>query len=508
MIREGQGAKIFECFPAEAPILLADFTLKPISEISVGDEVVGFEKGKGRRSKLVKATVNLLERMTKPVVRITLSNGNIIRCTLDHPWYTGRLDGTHKLYKPASVGSSLLQVYDISKVPSFEELLDYRYLAGLLDGEGACKHGSIAIGQSKAANPEVYAGIGGVLTRLHIPYKVCKVNPNDTHILRNKEIRRGLGESFVLGGGREIKADILRFGNPAKRDAILNTIWNKPHNPSKDRVKVLSIEDDGIETVYAIGTTSGNYVAYGYATKNTQYLNRPRAGEDVTFDVSYLVEHDTLAEFPSDGQYYTVVDLAGWGDKKRQARNAIVTGKKDEHNHLWIARVDAGRLNPSQVIEIFEAHQKQFDSKVLIEEIQYQRAIRHFANLRMQEGKVEWYNIGQLPYDGRKDAKNLRIRSLEPIVKNGGLHVLKSMKMLRQELEDYPYSATVDILDCVGYLRRYSMANRVQAPTPKKDPFVIEELEHELKLRARPDFSIISPFELNPDVVTYRGAWN
>lgn len=479
-IRATQGHRIYECFPAEAPVLMADWVYKPISDISVGDEVVGFVQGTSNsQARLVKATVNLLERHTKEVVKVTLENGDVIRCTPDHPWYTGRCDRTHKPYLPAHVGGSLLSVHT-HKCPTAEELLDYRYLAGLLDGEGACNHGSIAIGQSKVANPEVYAGIEGVLNRLNIPYKISKVNPYDVHVLRNREVRRGLGESFVIAGGREIKIDILQFGRPSKHRAIANTIWDRPHNPIKARHKVVAIEPDGIETVYAIGTTSGNYVAYGYATKNTQYLNRPSAAEDIVFKPAYVSLHGSLSEFPPGMEYKTIVDLASWGDSKGLANNVILTGAKDSKNHLWIARIDAGRFNPTEVIELFFSHAQQFHSKIYVEEIQYQRAIRHFARKEMERtGKS--YPIEQLKYDGRKNAKDLRIRALEPVVNNGFLHILSHMRSMLEELEFYPRSRTVDILDCAGWLFRVARAIHREEPNVLRDPFSIDEVEKELK---------------------------
>lgn len=212
----------------------------------------------------------------------------------------------------------------------------------------------------------------------------------------------------------------------------------------------------------------------------TQYLNRPRAGEDITFDLAYLCRHLSLDEYPSGLKWYTMVDLAGWSDKKRTARNAILTGAKDSKNHLWIARIDCGRYNPSEVIAKFKEHQKQFDSKVMVEEVQYQRAIRHFAKLDMEK-TGDFYQIEAIPPDNRKDAKNLRIQGLEPVVRNGAFHVLESMKDLIQEMEDYPYSTTVDLLDCAGFLLRHAIPAAGTQRVQMKDPFTVDSLINEIK---------------------------
>ena len=232
----------------------------------------------------------------------------------------------------------------------------------------------------------------------------------------------------------------------------------------------------------------------------TQYLNRPRPLEDIVFKIGYLNTHESLSEFPRGMEYKTIVDLAGWGDGKGLANNVILTGAKDSNNHLWIARIDAGRYTPTEVIAIFRDHARQFDSRVHIEEVQYQRAVRHFAKQEMQR-TGDWYSIEQLKYDGKKNAKDLRIRALEPIVSNGGIHILSHMKNLKDEMEFYPQSRTVDILDCMGYLLRVAKPP-VKAVEPEKiNVYSIEAIEKELKNRAHSAHGL--PFDYQ---LTSKGA--
>lgn len=222
----------------------------------------------------------------------------------------------------------------------------------------------------------------------------------------------------------------------------------------------------------------------------TQYLNRPRAIEDIVFRKEYVNQHDSIGEFPQGIEYKTIVDLAGWGDSKGTARNVVLTGGVDSKHHIWLARIDVGRYNPSEVISIYKQHSRQFNSRIYIEEIQYQRAISHFSREEM-ERTGEWFNQERLPYDGRKDAKNLRIRALEPLITNGGLHIIHTMRALLEELEFYPYSRTVDILDCLGYLLRIAKPAEEEKPVPEKSPFCLEVIENELK-RSR---TVGYPFE-------------
>ncbi len=246
------------------------------------------------------------------------------------------------------------------------------------------------------------------------------------------------------------------------------------------------IEDDSLcvwperynkETLEQILATQGNRMF------ETQYLNRPRASSDIVFQKEYVHIHESLDDYPLGIEYKTIVDLAGWGDSKGFARNVILTGGYDDKHHLWISRLDVGRLTPTEVIHKYKEHSRQFNSTIHIEEIQYQRAVSHFSKKEMEE-TGEWFIQERLPYDGRKDAKNLRIRGLEPLVTNGALHILVSMRSLLEELEFYPHYKTVDILDCMGYLVRVAkLADKTQRKETV-NPFQMSEIERELKRRS------------------------
>ena len=222
-------------------------------------------------------------------------------------------------------------------------------------------------------------------------------------------------------------------------------------------------------------------MAQGPKIFETQYLNRPRSGEDVTFEVAYVNRHNSLKDYPHGLTRMTYVDLAGWKDTtKRLCRNVVLTGARDDKNNLWVYRVDAGRFNPTEVIELIKAHVKQFDTRVFIEEVGYQTALRHFAKLDMEKEGSFAYHIEPLPMDNSAGAKTLRIQSIQPVVKNGMLHVLESMNSLMGELEDYPYSSTKDILDCVGFLNKYAKRPTVIPAKVLTDPFSLDSIEQEI----------------------------
>lgn len=209
----------------------------------------------------------------------------------------------------------------------------------------------------------------------------------------------------------------------------------------------------------------------------TQYLNRPRIGTEIKFHIGYVHKHQDLAEYPKNMRWLTMVDLASWKDAKKICRNVVMTGAKDDKNHLWIARCDAGKYNPTKVIELIKEHVRQFGAKVFIEEVGYQVALRHFARQDMESVGGFAYSIEALPTDNRANAKALRIESLEPTVTNSMFHIMKHMNDLLTEMEDYPYGSTKDIIDVAGWLQRIARRPEVATPIETIHTFIKTEDE-------------------------------
>lgn len=243
------------------------------------------------------------------------------------------------------------------------------------------------------------------------------------------------------------------------------------------------IEDDTLcnwPERYDKKTLENIHASQGRKIFETQYLNRPRAGDEVKFNIAFIHKHETISDLPKDLSWYTMVDLASWKDSKRICRNVILTGARDSRNHIWIARVDAGKFNPTQVIEFMKAHAKMFNSKVCVEEVGYQISLRHFAKMDMEAEGSFPYHIEALPADNRANAKSLRIEAMEPLVTNGMLHIIRGMDMLLQEFEDYPYAATKDIIDCAGWLNRVAKRPVAIYREETLDPFSLDALENEI----------------------------
>ena len=156
--KEDMGTYLFSCTPADTPILMANWKTKRISDVKPGEMVIGFERGnreKKVRSRLKVTQVTGVQERDDYVYDYKMKSGHRMACTKDHKWYTGRKDWSHKLYRPAVKGSPLFEIIHPYKQEGQKMLQDWSYLAGIIDGDGACKYAGIFIHQSKTYNPEV-----------------------------------------------------------------------------------------------------------------------------------------------------------------------------------------------------------------------------------------------------------------------------------------------------------------------------------------------------------------
>ena len=427
-----QGSYFFSCNPGEAPILMSDFSLKPIKDVKVGDEVIGFEFGKpDRKHRLVKTVVTETNSRVADVNKVHLDSGKTIRCTEDHRWFTGRHDETHQPYLKAKVGRPLLEVVDVSEDTDIERLKAYQYLAGMIDGEGACKYGSTSIHQSKEKNPEVYQRIKETLDFLDIKY----------HQYDNY---------FVLNGGKKTKFDILRYGNPAKKHQIVKTIMDNSGWMVQRRDNVIEIEPDGREDVYALTTETGNYVVWGYASKNCQYQNLPIDDDTAVFKYSDMkrVSKDFIDGRPIN--WFLTVDPAISQDKYADYTAMVVAGYDNERN-IYVKDVMRARMTPAEIVDnIFYLYEVHKPSAIGIENVAFQKTLQYSLHDKMKE-RGWWLPVREIKRGA--SSKEDRIKRLQPFYEYGHIYHLDScanIDDLEYELVHFPKGQTDDMIDALS----------------------------------------------------------
>lgn len=255
------------CLPLDAPVWMGDFTFKPLSEVKVGDEVIGtcnkrkpvteaknLRKGRNRNTvrfedHLQRVKVTAVHRTRQEVRRLTMKSGRIIYCTPDHRWLSIS-SPNYKPYVIPRVGSKLTYVVD--DPGPCPDILKAAWLGGIYDGEGCRNY----IAQSRDHNPEVYTRIDQFLKELGFDskpvYKKTSVKKYESGIRFNG------GFDAAVKFSNWIPA--CRFYKAAERYLLISKY--------KERDTVVAIESCGIQDVGCLTTESGDFIAYGYVTSN------------------------------------------------------------------------------------------------------------------------------------------------------------------------------------------------------------------------------------------------
>lgn len=284
-----KGPYAWACNTGEAPILMADLSMKPLSEIRVGDAIVGFEAScdprrdgeKFGRRRLMKTTVEDVHVSVRPVVKITLDSGRVIRCTPDHKWYTGRTpnDKSHPVYAAAKLKRALIRVCE----PSLPDITDVEtarmagWLSGFYEGEGTVVFQSRRPGYAKNAIISFYQGcednlpicdeLERVLAHFGFEYGISERKRAKSHWQKARMY-------WLKRGGLPLLQRFLHIVRPIKwRERIVEAAFAS--NFVRGEERVVSIEPDGEDVVYGLTTGTANYVVWGLASSNSQYQQLP-----------------------------------------------------------------------------------------------------------------------------------------------------------------------------------------------------------------------------------------
>lgn len=258
----------YGCNPAEAPIWMADLSFKEIGEIQVDDEIVGWTSdGSSERRKLARSKVQAVVVREANLVCVRFASGRSLRCTADHKWLqhwakSRSMMKMEEKYVPPTIGEQLVHVIDPTS--SLNPLIakEAAWLGGIFDGEGcATSITSPRIAQCGGHNPEVRAEILRVLDLLGIEYSENR-------------------KDIWLKGGRQAIVNFANWTSPVKRQNLANAVLGERW---QEKDEIISVEPAGCDKVFALTTTTENYIAWGYASKNSGQLH-----------VSPIHSHDEL----------------------------------------------------------------------------------------------------------------------------------------------------------------------------------------------------------------------
>lgn len=462
--RREQGPFTFACFPAGSPVLMADWTEKPVESLVVGDEVVGYDFPKASKSRLVRSTVLAVNSRIMPVIEAEFESGRIVRCTEDHKWYTGRrgkdVGGTdnHSAYLPLGFEKcnlkALISIYDPRHVNGEFDQFEAAWLSGFFDGEGAVSGNQIHFHQSSEKNLIVCERLERALNTLGYDFGMTPRNNRGKNWQDSRD--------YYIRGGREEHIRFLRQCRPARADKIIDALYDRGTKKfgKACRDRLVAIRPIGRKRVYNIETSTGNYVCWGYATKNCQMLLNPIA------DTAQGFREEWLEHWPNDSvaglNLYILVDPASKKKKDSDYTSMWVIGAGADKNYYVVDGVhDRLNLKERQNV-LFELHRRYSPLGVAYEEYGSQADIEHMAFVMDQEN----YRFVITPVGGRL-SKEDRIRRLVPKFESGrvflprsgivkinyeGLAVDICQEFVNKEYLAFPVCQHDDQLDCLSRL--------------------------------------------------------
>jgi hypothetical protein len=278
------------CLPLNAPIWMGDFSFKRLSDVKVGDVVIGMSRKphvsrrggrrihkKRPRRCLVRSKVTAIHRTRDTILRLRFKSGRVAYCTPDHRWLSARTIGVQRYVKPR-LGAKFVHVVDEPDDPPRKTEWIRGYLAGIYDGEGS----RTMIAQYKSANPATHKRIADALRSLG--FETVEV---DTGVRWN--------------GGQEAALKFLtwtqapRYKEKWADEAILTSRFGTDD-------EIIDIQDMGEREVGCISTETENFVAYGFLTHNCEAYQLP--GLEVYTTLSQnLREERGFALFPTTADH-------------------------------------------------------------------------------------------------------------------------------------------------------------------------------------------------------------
>lgn len=146
--------------------------------------------------------------------------------------------------------------------------------------------------------------------------------------------------------------------------------------------------------------------------------------------------------------YTTTVDLAISPDQKANKTVVRTVGKVPDDPRWFLIDRSAGIMDPLQTIDAIFYHYERYRSKVFVETVGYQRALKYFLEEEMRKRQT-YFNINELKRN-TSTSKEIRIRGLVPLYKAGVIYHRRSDVELEKQLLTFPQGREDDEVDALA----------------------------------------------------------
>lgn len=265
------------CLDGESKIFMSNYSLKPIKDIKVGENVIGTIRKYGANSRfkrtheyLQPTTVTAIHSRITETIKITFESGNTTICTPDHLWGQYTTDnrgiinekGEYSFYKYdiPKLGDNLVRVFNMPGDSPIEFQKEIGWLSGMYDGEGSFPN----ITQSFTKNPENCLEIERILNLLKFPYTLKAYDRSKWNL---KYKKNDIMNIYYITGDYHSYVKFFDWLRPVRTNRyqvskrMLTCRFGVPD-------KIVKIEPHKKQQVYCLTTNTGNFIADGVLSHN------------------------------------------------------------------------------------------------------------------------------------------------------------------------------------------------------------------------------------------------
>lgn len=178
------------------------------------------------------------------------------------------------------------------------------------------------------------------------------------------------------------------------------------------------------------------------------YQQHPVPAGQQEFDSDWFQTYDPVELRGMHLDYYTLIDPAV-GEGEESDNSVVLTIAKQRNGPNWY-RIEeaAGHMNPIQLIDAIFFHQKKYRSKVWLETIAYQKALKYFM-IEEQKKRNQYFLVNELRLNYAK-SKASRVRGLIPLYGARVIYHRRDDEAYERELMEFPFGKRDDRIDCMA----------------------------------------------------------
>lgn len=286
------------CCEIHHKILTADLRWVSAGELQIGDQLFSFDENNEneRRSwKVGTVVANSIDQVE--TMAVTLSNGQVVITTPEHPWLVHYAEGKHDWGR--TTGYAWVQTKDLKAgvyIPKFMDTWEHDtsnkagWLAGFFDGEGSVVHskssnGSATLAATLGQNPSPM--LDRFLEYMQdMNFRFSIYDYNGKYKRSYDDGKRKVITCRIAGG----RAEVLKFLGTIRPAKIANLKIDKLGKMTKkEDVQVVSIEPSGVRSIARLGVDTHTYIAEGFGMHNSLQGGRIDTGGIVAdFKFFYL----------------------------------------------------------------------------------------------------------------------------------------------------------------------------------------------------------------------------